>query len=83
MAKLQQLLRVSYSAQDAKKALIAAVPAMRAGFNVNTYMGNLSVNGEDAQALADLLDERLRCRLASPRPVRRASPASSPLAATG
>jgi hypothetical protein len=64
MAKPQRLLRVSHSKWDAVKALIAAAPAMRSGFNVNTHAGNMSVNGDDAQALADLLVERLNRRVA-------------------
>lgn len=77
MAKIQQLVRVSFSTKDATQALKAEVPAMRSGFNVNTYRGNMSVNGDDAQALANLLEERLRHRLASRKRVSRASPASS------
>ncbi len=77
MAELQQLLRFSFSPTDAQQALKAEVPAMRAGFNVNTYRGNMSVNGDDAQALADLLEERLRHRLASRTRANKASPVSS------
>lgn len=36
---------------------------MESSFNVNTLHGNLSVNGEDAQALAALLTERLVSRI--------------------
>lgn len=77
MATLQRLLRVSYSMQDASEALSAAVPAMLSGFNVNTHAGNMSVNGDDAQALADLLAERLRHRLVSLELSSKASPAST------
>ncbi len=78
MAKLQQLLRVSFSTKDAAQALKADVPAMRWGVNVNTRAGNMSVNGDDAQALADLLEQRLRHRLASLRRASKALPASMP-----
>lgn len=65
MARTQRLLRVSYSIEDAAEALKAAVPAMRSGFNVNTHAGDLAVCAEDAQALADLLAERLSIRVAA------------------
>ncbi len=77
MAKLQQLLRVSFSTKDATQALKAAVPAMRSGFNVSTHRGNMSVNGDDARALGELLEERIRHRLASRKRANKASPASS------
>ena len=78
MAKLQQLLQVSFSTKHAAQALKADVPAMRCGFNVNTHAGNMSVNGDDAQALADLLEQRLRHRLASLKRASKALPASMP-----
>jgi len=62
MATLQRLLQASCSLQDASRALVAAVPAMREGFNVNTHAGDMSVNGDDAQALADLIAVRLSVR---------------------
>lgn len=65
MAKTQRLLRVSYSIKDAAEALKAAVPAMRSGFNVNTHADDLAVSADDAQALADLLAERLSIRVAA------------------
>ena len=83
MANLQQLLRVSFSTQDAAQALRAAVPAMRSRFNVNTHAGNMSINGDDAQALADLLDQRLRQRLASAKRATKGLPASMASAPAG
>lgn len=67
MAGTQRLLRVSYSIEDAAAALKVAVPAMRSGFNVNTRAGDLAVCAEDAQALAELLAERLSIRVTAHR----------------
>jgi hypothetical protein len=78
MAKLQQLLQVSFSTKHAAQALKTEVPAMRSRFNINTHAGDMSVNGDDAQALADLLEQRLRHRLASLKRASKALPASMP-----
>lgn len=59
----QRLLQVSYSDKDAKQALKLCIPSMESRFNINTLHGDLSVNGEDAQALAALLTERLVSRI--------------------
>lgn len=83
MSTLQQLLRVSYSMQEAAQALKTAVPAMRSSFNINTRAGNMSLYGDDAQALADVLEERLRHRLASVKRASRKSPASTPAVPAG
>jgi hypothetical protein len=59
----QKLLRVSYCAADAALALRTLIPAMEAGFNVNTCQGDFSVGGADAHALARWLSKRLQRRL--------------------
>jgi hypothetical protein len=61
----QRLLQVSYSDKDAKLALKLMIPSMESGFNVDTLHGYLSVDGEDAQALAALLTERIASRRGS------------------
>ena len=60
----QRLLRVSFSNRDARRSLSLVVPAMASGFNVDTFRGRMSVNGEDAVALAELLAQRIEARLA-------------------
>ena len=59
----QKLLRVSYCAADAALALKTLIPAMDAGFNVNTCQDDFSVGGADAHALARWLSKRLQRRL--------------------
>lgn len=61
----QKLHRVSFSGADAKAALKTLIPAMESGFNVNTHMGDFSVNGEDAAAVAEFLADRIKARLAA------------------
>jgi hypothetical protein len=60
---LQRLLQVSYSDKDAKLAMKLMIPSMESGFNVDTLHGYLSVHGEDAQALAALLSDRVVSRI--------------------
>jgi CRP-like cAMP-binding protein len=59
----QRLLQVSYSDKDAKLALKLLIPSMAPAFNVDTLHGYLSVHGEDAQALAALLSDRIVSRI--------------------
>jgi len=47
-SKLERLLNVTHSARDARESLKQVVPAIRTGININTHLGNLTLNGEDA-----------------------------------
>ncbi len=77
----QKLLRVSYCATDAALALKTLIPAMDAGFNVNTCQGDFSVGGVDAHALARWLSKRLQRRLKtkSARPMNKAMESTASL----
>lgn len=54
---LEHLLNVTHSARDANEALKLVVPAIASGININTYLGNLSLHGEDAEAVFALVTE--------------------------
>jgi hypothetical protein len=53
-SKLERLLNVTHSARDARESLKQVVPAIRTGININTHLGNLTLNGEDAEAVFGL-----------------------------
>jgi len=56
-SKLERLLNVTHSARDARESLKQVVPAIRSGININTHLGNLTLNGEDAEAIFGLVTE--------------------------
>jgi hypothetical protein len=60
---LQRLMQASCSDKDAKLALKLMIPSMESGPNVDTLHGYLSVHGEDAQAIAALLTDRIVSRI--------------------
>lgn len=81
MSVMTQLLRVGYSKEEEKLALKHVLPAMDSGFNINAVRGNISLFGEDARAVRDLLIERLSARVTdskgTPNPAKPSSVKSS------
>lgn len=81
MSVMTQLLRVGYSKDEEKLALKHVLPAMDSGFNINAVHGNMSLFGEDARAVRDLLIERLSARVTdskgTPNPAKPSSVKSS------
>lgn len=49
------MLRVSYSSKEAKEALKTAIPAMESGLNINTSQGDISLFGDDAKQVMELV----------------------------
>lgn len=52
---LQRQLRVTHSPSDAREALKTAIPAILSGVIINTAEGDISLHGEDAQAVFNLV----------------------------
>lgn len=61
------MLRVSYSNEEAKEALKSAIPAMESGFNINTSQGDISLFGDDAKQVMELV-AKIAEKRAKPRP---------------
>ena len=59
----QTLLRVSCNDADAITALAKIIPGMEAGFNINAVHGDISINGDDAKAMSQLLSKLLLDRI--------------------
>lgn len=57
------MLRVSYSPDDAKKALETVIPAMEPGFNINTSQGDFCLHGEDAKQVMELVQSLAQLRV--------------------
>ena len=55
--KLERLLNVTHSARDARESLKQVVPAIRSGININAHLGDITLNGEDAEAVFGLVTE--------------------------
>jgi len=55
MDALQRQLRVTYSRKEAKMALKSAIPSMGFGIIINTSHGDLSLHGDDARAVMELV----------------------------
>lgn len=54
---LERLLNVIHSPLDDNESMKLEVPAIAAGINFNTYLGSLSLHGEDAEAVFALVTE--------------------------
>lgn len=71
----QRLLQVSFNNDDAAHALKKAIPSMESGFNINSIHGDMSVAGEDAKAVMDLLAQRLKDRISQQHQLIEKTPA--------
>lgn len=53
----QRMLQVSNRPADARQALKATIPSMAGGININTAQGDISLHGEDAEAVMALVGQ--------------------------
>lgn len=54
---MAQHLQITFQKAHAKEALKKVIPSMEAGFNINTVHGDLSLQGDDARAVMNLITE--------------------------
>jgi hypothetical protein len=67
MTNIKQL-RVTFDKVDAKKALEELIPSMESGFIVNTAHGDMSLHGDDAVAVMELVKSRCEAKLVEKAP---------------